>query len=65
MAGDDDGDGVGGVGGGYGADGLYAADVGCLVFVGAGLTVGDGLEGLPDFELEFRAGGVERDSKLR
>ncbi len=55
VAGDDDGDRVGGIGGGYGADGLGVADAAGQFGVGDGGAVGDFQQLRPDRTLEGRS----------
>ena len=61
VAGEDDGDGIGSIGGADGADGGWMADPFGELAVGGGCAAGDGAEGLPDFSLKRSAGGFDGD----
>ena len=61
MAGDDDADRVGTVGKAHGSDCGGAADACGEFAVGGSGAAGDLTEGAPDFALEGRAGGLDRE----
>lgn len=59
MAGYDDGDGIGSIGGADGADGGGMADLFGKFAVGDGGAAGNATDGMPDFALERGSGGLD------